>query len=195
MGLNFFGQSVCQRKTPDVYRESTNMRTVFILFVFIIAVPISPAHGQNSAETRATLADLPGVAIHVARLAVDIESLGITSGVLRVEVERRLKASGLTVLHPDVQEPVPGDPTLYLDVTAVIEDPPDQISYAIRLELTQTVRLDRDASFQIFHVATWSVGGVAVYAKGWRRAIIEDVVGYTDEFVSAYFAANPTLTD
>ena len=171
------------------------MKTVLILFVFIFAVPISPAHGQNSAETRTTLANLPGVAIHVARLAVEIESLGITSGVLGVEVERRLKAAGLTVLHPEVQQPVPGDPTLYLDVTAVIEDPPDQISYAIRLELTQTVRLERDPSFQVFHVVTWSVGGVSVHAKSWRRAIIEDVVGYTDEFVTAYFAANPDLTD
>ena len=171
------------------------MRTVLILFVFVTAVPISPAHGQNSAETRATLANLPGVAIHVTRLAVEIESLGITSGVFRVEVERRLKAAGLTILHPDVQEPAPGDPTLHLDVTAVVDDPPDQISYAIRLELTQTVRLDRDPSFQVFHVVTWSVGGVAVYAKGWRRAIIEDVLGYTDEFVAAYSAANPRLMD
>jgi len=33
---------------------------------------------------------------------------------------------------------------------------------------------------------------VGVYAKGWRQAMLDDVVTYTDEFIDAFLAANPS---
>ena len=84
-------------------------------------------------QTRATLVDILGVAIHVEQLADEIENKGITNGVLHVEVERRLKEAGLTVFNAAVEPPA-GNPTLYLDVTAVMDIGIDQISYSIRLE-------------------------------------------------------------
>ncbi|MDH3215231.1 MAG: hypothetical protein OEN01_02935 [Candidatus Krumholzibacteria bacterium] len=159
--------------------------------IALLVVLLDPASAQNSAETRATLIDLAGVSIYVEPPAKALEEKGMTDFVLEVEVERRLKEAGVPVLDFDIQDPPPGMPTLYLEVTAVIDEAVEQISYAIRLELTQSVRLERDPTSDGLYAPTWSVGGVGVYAKGWREAIIDDVLSYTDQFINAYFSANP----
>jgi hypothetical protein len=139
------------------------------------------------------MADLPGVQIYVEPMSKDMEEKGMTDFVLSVEVERRLKEAGVAILRPEVDDPTPGSPMLYLTVTTVFDELVEQCAYAIRLELTQTVHLDRDPDSTLDNVATWSVGGVGVYSKGWHQAIIDDVLGYTDQFIEAYFTTNPAM--
>ena len=176
------------------YSESV-MKALLNLFILVlILLPTRLSHGQNSASSRATLTDLPGVTIYVEPMAKQMEEKGMTDFVVGVEVERRLKEAGVTILDPEQDEPpVVGSPTLYLTVTAVFDDLVEQCAYSIRLEVTQTIHLERDPHATVEHVPTWSVGGIGVYAKGWREAIIDDVVGYTEEFIEAYFTANPNL--
>jgi len=68
-----------------------------------------------------------------------------------------------------------------------------QCLYMIRVEFTQTVRLDRNPEHVVGHVPTWGVGGVGVYAAGWREAILEDVKEFTRQFIDAYVKANPVV--
>lgn len=171
------------------------MKTLFSLSAICFLLLTGSSFGQNSAHTRSSLAGLGGVMIRVEPTAEELADKGMTDFVFAVEIERRLKEAGIAVINPEASEPEPGRPTLYLEVTALIDDYVDQVSYAIRLELTQAVRLDRDLDSKEFHVATWSVGGMGVYAKGWRQAMIDDVLGYTDEFIDAYFKANPSGGD
>jgi hypothetical protein len=123
-------------------------------------------------------------------VAKDMEEKGMTTFVFAVEIERRLKQAGVRVLNVEFDEPVAGNPTLYLSVTAVIDEYVEHCAYSIRLELTQNVSLERRPDTTLEGIATWSTGGVGVYAKGWRQAILDDVSAYTDQFIDAYFAAN-----
>jgi hypothetical protein len=117
----------------------------------------------------------------------------MTEDVFRVEVERCLKENGVKVLNPAVDDIEQGNPILYLDITTVFEEGIERCQYGIRLELTQTVRLERNPGHAVFHVPTWSVGGIGIYQVGWREALIDDVVGFTEQFVEAFYQANPAL--
>jgi hypothetical protein len=134
---------------------------------------------------------MSGVAIYVEPLAAEVMEKGITDGVLAAEVERRLRQAGVEVFNIESPKPAPGDPVLYLTVDFLIDEHIGQFFYAIRLELTQSVHLERDDGVPVLHAPTWSVGGVGVYNKGWRAAIVEDVLAFSDDFIDAYFAANP----
>jgi hypothetical protein len=169
------------------------MRSLWYLSILLLLSPTGVTYGQNSPGTRASLADIPGVSIHVEPVTKEMEEKGMTDFVFSVEIERHLKDAGVTVLNPEFDDPVPGSPVLAVAVTTVIDEYIEHCAYAIRLELTQTIQLERNPESIIEHVPTWSVGGVGVHGKGWREAIIDEVGGYTDEFIDAYFAANPAL--
>ncbi len=118
---------------------------------------------------------------------------GMTQSVFKVKIILRLQEAGIPILNPEFEGPVPGSPTLLLSITTLFDDVIDQCTYSIRLELTQRVRLDRNPFFIVENVPTWSVGGVGVYAGGWRDAMVDDVLGFTDEFVNAFVEANPII--
>jgi hypothetical protein len=149
------------------------------------------AYGQNSPETRTSLSGLQGVAIYVVPPAAELVDKGIARLVLSVEVERCLKEARIPIIYPTPPDTVAQGPTIVLQVTALFDSYLDQVVYTIRLELDQTVYLERDATLGPFSSPTWSVGGTGVYADGWRKAIIGDVVSFTGQFVDAYLAANP----
>jgi hypothetical protein len=75
-------------------------------------------------------------------------------------------------------------------VTAVIDEYVEHCAYSIRLELTQTVRLERNPDVTVAGVPTWSTGGVGVYGKGWRQTLIDDVGGYVDQFIDTFAETN-----
>lgn len=161
------------------------------LFAFLFVLLVGQAHGQNTAETRNTLVGLDGVYIYVEPLAPEVVEKGVTDVVLGAEVERCLRQAEIPVLYPtDDGQQTPGTPTLYLQVTALVGEHVDECVYAIRLELIQQVRLERDEDAPAFPIATWSVGGVGAGARKWRQAIIDDVLAFTDRFVESYVAAN-----
>ncbi len=166
------------------------------LFLLIFAPLITdPSLGQNTTEPGGTLTGIERVYIYVEPLAPEVESKGITSGVLSAEVERRLRQAGIAVASFEIPDSIPGTPTLYLQVNALADEYIEQCTYAIRLELTQTVRLERNLDSTPIHAPTWGVGGVGIRLKGWRQAIIDDVLGYVDQFIDAYFLANPGVEE
>jgi hypothetical protein len=133
------------------------------------------------------------VVVYVDTLPADMPQKGITRDVIKLNVERRLREAGISVLIPPLKEPLPGTPVLYLGLTTIFDEVERGCVCSIRLELTQTVRLDRNPDFVVFGMPTWSVGGVAVYHKKWREAMIQDVLAFTDEFIDAYYTANPVV--
>jgi hypothetical protein len=161
-----------------------------VLFVLLALCHAGRSHADASAGAVTSLADIPGVAIFVEPVAKDLEDKGMTAFVFSVEIERRLKEAGVRVLNPEYDDPVDGNPTLYLVVTAVVDEYVEHCAYSIRLELTQSVRLERNPDVTVVGVPTWSTGGVGVQGKGWRQVLLDDVGAYTDRFIHAYAAAN-----
>jgi len=161
-----------------------------ILFILLTFSQAGPCHADELTGAANSLAGLPGVAIFVEPVAKDLEETGMAAFVFRVEIERRLKEAGVRVLNLEYDDPVDGDPTLYLVVTAVVDEYVEHCAYSIRLELTQTVRLERNPDLAVVGVPTWSTGGVGVQGKGWRQAMMDDVGGYVDQFIDTFERTN-----
>lgn len=171
--------------------ESGMMRAVLVSALIAVAAA-GPTRGQDAPPPRnETLAGIPAVSVWVDSLAPIVADKGITAGVLGAEVVAQLKSAGIEVLNLDPTQPVPGAPTLYLVVVTLMEEGVDQVVYSMRLSLAQAVRLDRAPDVLVPLAPTWSVSGVGVAMSGWRDAMITDVINYTNQFIDAYFAANP----
>jgi hypothetical protein len=169
------------------------MRAIHAVLILLSLVLTAPSRGQNSPESRATLAGLQGVVVYVDTLSSELPLKGITRDVLRLKVESGLREAGIPVFHSPLKAPLPGDPVLYLGVTTIFDEIERGCVCGIRLELTQTVRLHRNPGYVVFGVPTWGVGGVARYTKAWRDEMIEDVAAFTSEFIDAYYRANPVV--
>lgn len=145
--------------------------------------------GRPPAKSGPTFAGLEGVAIVVDSLAENIETMGITHGVLSAYVEQRLRDAGVEVVPLEGPRAQPGDPALHVTVMTLWDQYVGQVTYSIHLSLTETVRLERDPELTV-RAPTWSTGGIGICAKGWRKALVDDVLAFTDEFIGAYAAAN-----
>lgn len=172
------------------------MRVLAGLIFVLSFVFATPSFGQNTAPSCSTMVGVPGVAIYVDSLSAEMIEKGMTENVFAVEIERLLLEAGVPILHPTVNEEdfeVPGSPTLYVGITTVFQLGDSQCLYGIRVEFTQTVRLERNPEYAVEHVPTWGVGGIGVYAAGWREAILEDVREFTRQFIDAYAKVNPVV--
>jgi len=170
------------------------MRAVIAITTALILLSFDPSLGQNSEESRATLAGIEGVSIFINPMSEELDEAGMHPNVLEVEIERVLKQAGIPIID-EFSDPVPGSPTLFVEVVAVMQKTPVMVNYFIRLELMQTVLLERMPDKESILRTTWSTGGMAMRGQKWRQAMIDDVVLYTQEFVDAYYAANPGLNN
>jgi len=167
------------------------MRTHILTGLSVLLLLAAPSHGENSAPAPSTLAGLRGVRVEVVHLAPEVEDKGITPFVVAAEVESRLKDSGVPVFASGAPELAPGLQTLYVEVNVMLDAYSDSCTWAVRMDLMQAVRLERSMDSQAVMASTWSTGGVAFVTKEWRRAVLDDVVAYTDQFIAALAAANP----
>jgi hypothetical protein len=174
---------------PPGARRAMRLLSGIILALFFVWP--SPSRGQNSPESEATLAGIGGVVVYVDTLSSDMPQRGMTREVLRLKVVRRLRDAGVPVVDVPIQGRIPGDPMLILGITTLFDELNRKCVCSLRLEFAQTVRLDRNPGYVVFGVSTWSVGYVGLYTKRWREELIEDVYSLTDEFVDAYYRANP----
>jgi hypothetical protein len=166
------------------------LSTLLLLLIFAPLLTGS-SRGQDITDPGGTLAGINSVYIFVEPLNEEVENKGITQDVLSAEVERRLREAGIAVAGFDSPDSIPGSPTLYLQVNALADEYIEQCTFSIRLELLQTVHLERNPDSTPFHAPTWGVGGVGIHLTGWRQALIDTVLGYVDQFIDSYFLANP----
>jgi hypothetical protein len=167
------------------------MRFVFGIVLLMALVWPGPSRGQNTPESRATLGGIRGVVVYIDTLSSGMPQRGITRDVLKLKLGRYVRDAGIPVFEVPLEERIPGDPVLLLGVTAVFDEANRKCVCSVRLEFTQTVRLDRNPGYVVFGVPTWSVGRVGLYTNRWREELIEDVYTLVDEFIDAYYRANP----
>lgn len=167
------------------------MKRRIALITMCALLSTAPSRGQNDTDSQSTLRGLSRIGVMIEKPTTDLEERGITAFVINAEVVRSLKEGGVDIYDPATEDHPPGSPLLYVVVTAMCDDALDQASYAIRMELVQLVRLDRDAESPSVFATTWGTGGIGVQGKGWRQLLLEDIVRYTEDFTTALKSANP----
>lgn len=138
---------------------------------------------------RQTLAGLPGVSVQVEPLDADAERDGLAREELQGLVEERLRQAGIRLYsQAALFSAAPGTPVLRVDVATMRLDA--HYAYAIRLELWQGVRLDREPEVRALGL-TWMAATVVGVVGAAALATVRDAVGAAvDEFVTDHRAAN-----
>jgi len=165
------------------------------VFLPSVLLLVTSVHGQESEVQQSVLTGLPGVSVVVEPLSEDLIGHGITTEGIDVDVRLRLKEAGVRVFDPEIDDIPAGNPTLYIQLTAILSPGVERCTYTIRLDVLQAARLERDPDFPSLQLPTWGVGGVSIQGRSWRQAIFDDVLAYTDTFVTAFQAANPSIAD
>lgn len=133
---------------------------------------------------RDTLRDLTGVEVVVESLDVE----GLSSRLLKSEIEAQLDRAGIRVLKDKERLNQPGYPYLYVRLSLLNAEPVH--TYSLEISLNQTVTLTRYPSISTF-APTWWVHAVGVMSPLDVPALRATVHDYLVKFVQAYQAVNP----
>lgn len=163
------------------------MRTSWIatLLAFLIACA-TPSHAEFIVRQRDVLRGLPPLFVVVERLGPVAVEAGLSESLIRQEVERRLKASGISVVEE--WERLPGAPFLYVRITAYEVPATGLYSYSLDLELRELVTLARNPRAATY-ASTWESQGI-VFSTRIRDRAMEYLAKKIDEFIDDWLATN-----
>ena len=122
-----------------------------------------------------------GVQVHYPRAEA-----GLTEGLIRSDIEQKLRLAGIEVLSKEQTKEEPGRPILFAVVTAFPVT--DSFIFIIRLEFYQRVLLGRDNKISV-NGATWLAGGL-IASPSFDR-IRDSLKEHVDKFINAYLSVNP----
>jgi hypothetical protein len=138
------------------------MQTKRIVMLMLVGLTLTcPAGFQafgDSEIRRETLRGLQGVGVLVEDIRPETEHDGLTRDQVRIDVELRLRQSGIRVLSREERAATPGAPYLYVNINTYKRPMTEIYSYDISVELNQAVLLTRDPSIWAIGATTWEVG-------------------------------------
>lgn len=165
-----------------------------ILSVAVFAV------AQDTPATRLSLKGLEGVAVRLEPVASPAQRDGLSAEVLRTAVESQLSRAGIRVLSVEHQQQLPRRPALEVSVATIKLGSGEQL-YSIHVEVTQWVASLANPEVPVtaavpMPARTWSAPSVfgITPADQLSREVQGAVRRMVDEFVDAYFKANPSET-
>lgn len=140
------------------------------------------AHAQMFVPTgRDTLRGLPGVEVIVEPLAPELEQAGVTGAAIRANVDRQLRAAGITVYATQMQNASPAKPYLYVHVSG-LPVARQGVSLVVRVEVRQTLRSSVTNS-NIVNAMTWDQQAVLFALPG---SGVQGVLGEIEALVAQF---------
>jgi hypothetical protein len=162
-------------------------RTEQVSYAFASAV-------EDDDYSRSTLRGLHGVYLAVGSLSPEVESLGLTTAMLKRDAELKLRMAGIKVLSKREWVQTKGGPVCYVEVNivndVVLEKTLgfDIYAYDIRVEFNQDVVLVRDITTKTLS-PTWSSSYLGITNSLPRiRGKVKDMI---DSFIAAFLDVNP----
>jgi hypothetical protein len=155
-----------------------------IVVVWIVLLLAVPALAGDTHSGRGTLKGIKelGVLVHIDP---KVEPNGLERAHIQIDVEARLRQSGITV------EPRSLSPShLFVVIDALEVDEASLYAYTMRVQLRQRVLLVRDPTITTV-VPTWEVGFLGVVDQGHVSPIQSVVTDLVDRFITAYLEQNP----
>lgn len=139
---------------------------------------------------RDTLRGLPGVEIAVELAQPELARRGLDPAAIRADVERRLRAGGVTIYASQADNPSAAKPYLYVHVNAL--QLPGGAGYVVALQvhLRQTVRSVVTDS-QVVDAMTWDAHNVVVTPPDGLAAVRGEIDTFVDAFVRDWKAVHP----
>jgi len=144
---------------------------------------LASAWALDDASARATLKGIKAIRLAVAPVKPDISQAGFTTAQLQSDIEARLKQAGIPV------DPQSGEWLFVAVTTAKIDK--GLYAYSIDLDLYQSVTLTRTPTISV-SAFTWGTGSrVGALDTARLNEIRPEVLGFVDQFISAYLEQNP----
>ncbi len=131
-----------------------------------------------------SLIGMNGIYVVVEDLGPELKGM-LTRSALRKRVEMQLRTAGIRILKELEAAKLPGEPYLYLNLTALPLSP-KRFACCIDLEVHQLVTLTHNSASG--HASTWEQG---VVTTGGVTAIGDNVDELVFDFICDYLAMNP----
>ena len=157
-----------------------------IVIASLLAVRPAPLAASDTQIDRASLTGLAVMSVEVEDLGPLVGKLGLTAAGLQTDVERRLRAAGLSIT-PDA------DAYLYVHVTVADPGGALPLPYVVDVSLMQEVTLPRGVKTRTpLQCPTWSLNRLGLTTADRLRPILTDRINeFVDQFVVAYRSVNP----
>jgi hypothetical protein len=144
----------------------------------------------DSLEERETLRGLKGIYVLIG-LDLTIQDAGIATGMLRPDIETRLKRANIRVLpSAELLQNKIREPILIVNFSGTIRLG-DVFVYKLELLMHQRARLERDQSIAPVVVPTWSVNRAGSLRAGQADKLRGEVDDAVNDFIEAYRSVNP----
>ena len=144
---------------------------------------------QGESRQTASLRKLAGVRLVIEELDEDTKTI-LTERQIQTDVELRLRRNGIRLLSEDEWLKVPGSPYLYLQLNVLRNERTGVFSYYYKLELKQSVLLERDSQFEML-AATWQITNGGYAGSSVATSAIREAIGdAVDRFCNDFLAAN-----
>lgn len=136
-----------------------------------------------------TLRALPGVYLVVENVSPSAEADGLTTDLVRGDIELQLRRAGIHLMSEPEWSRTPGKPFLYVRVSLAKSGP--RYAYHLEVQVLQRVKLERYLALAPVQVPTWSapeeIGIIEAARLQEVRRYLGDQMG---RFISAYLAVN-----
>jgi hypothetical protein len=166
------------------------IRPTMLVVAVIWAFGCPLLFASDEPENAGTLRGLKGIGVLIG-LDQDIQDAGITTEMLRPNIEARLKRANIPVIpRTELLQRKMREPILIVNFSGTIRLG-DVFAYKMELLMHQRVRLARDQSIAPVIVPTWSVNRVGSLRAGETNKLRVQIADAVDDFIKAYRSVNP----
>lgn len=171
-------------------RATTMIRPIILVAALIWASGGTLSFAGDSPEETETLRGLKAIGVLIG-LDLSIQAAGITTEMLRPDIEARLKRASIRIIPgAELMQKRMREPILIVNCSGTVRIG-DTFAYKMELLMQQRVRLERDQSIEPVFVPTWSVDRVGLLRAGEADKLRGRVADAVDDFIKAYHSVNP----
>lgn len=166
------------------------VRTTISLMAILVGVLCvgSNVQAMEGKMAQASLKGIRGVSVVVGPIKAEIESMGLTSRLIKATVQSKLRQAGISELTPEECLKTAGNPNLFVGVATRSLKGTPWYYYTINVALIQDVYLAKDQNAGKFPGKTWTTEYYGATTD--LDAIQQRVEEQIDKFIDAYRRAN-----
>lgn len=162
-----------------------------VMSAVCLAVVWAARASEKLTDKQWSLAEIKAVYVFVQGVTEETKKVGLTKEQIQTDVEEKLQGIGIKVVSEEEAERLPGNATLYVNISARKRERVAAFVFHVDVGILQKVSLVRDSKIRTMSI-TWNKGRVGYCpSRGFVKAVRETVGYLMDRFCEDYRAANP----